>query len=143
VKQSFIQALIRIVISKEKYLYIKSEAGYTNEDEEEVGSYSRKASEDLSHLPIDTTSKFQYTLLTDSDGNMVPQTSLRCNNFEYTFLQNIISRSLILTRLKYGDNYTCLFRKDEVYDDIVKYFFFIFGNSLVIKSFSKDIILTP
>jgi hypothetical protein len=46
---------------------------------------------------------------------------------------------MYMTREKYGDNYNCLFRKDEVYDDIVKYLFFMFGNSLVIKAFVQPI----
>jgi hypothetical protein len=95
VKQSFVQALIRIVISKEKFLYLNNSA---EED------FFEKA---------------------------------QIDNFEFLFLKNIISRGFALTKQKYGDNYTCLFRKDEIYDDVVKYFFFMFGNSLVIKSFGK------
>ena len=80
-KINFITSLIRVVLSKEKYVFI-------NED-----------------------------------------------NYELNFLNNVIEKGLKLTRKKYGDNYNTLFRKDEIYDDIIKYIFFIFGNSLLIKAF--------
>jgi hypothetical protein len=60
-------------------------------------------------------------------------------NYEYLFIQNMVSRSLRMTREKYGDNYNCLFRKDEVYDDIVKYLFFMFGNSLAVKAIVQPV----
>ena len=41
------------------------------------------------------------------------------------------------TRDSLGDNYNCLFRKDEIFDDIIKYMFFIFGNKVMVKSYSK------
>lgn len=95
VKLQFIQSLIRVVFSKEKYNYIKKNKLETN---------------------------FIFTHL---------------ENFEYNFMSYIVNKSLIDTKQKYGDNYSCLFRKDEIYDEVIKYFFFIFGNSLVIKSFGK------
>jgi hypothetical protein len=48
---------------------------------------------------------------------------------------------MILTKQKYGDKYSCLFRKDEIYDDILKYIFFVFGNNMLVKSFG-NILLT-
>jgi hypothetical protein len=60
---------------------------------------------------------------------------IKDNTYELSFIKFVISKCISETKLKYGDNYTCLFRKDEIYEDIIKYFFFIFGNSLLIKSF--------
>jgi hypothetical protein len=89
VKLHLIQSLIRIVFSKEKYLYIDSSRTY-----------------------------------------------------EYEFLDSLITRSMVETKQMYGDKVSCLFRKEELWDEIIKYFFFIFGNSLLLKSFSKLIINT-
>ena len=36
---------------------------------------------------------------------------------------------------KYGDEYKTLFRKEDICDDVLKYMFFIFGNSMIIESF--------
>jgi len=52
-------------------------------------------------------------------------------------MKTVVEKSLQATKQNYGDSVNCLFRKDEIYDDIIKYFFFIYGNSLLIKSFSK------
>jgi hypothetical protein len=60
-------------------------------------------------------------------------------NYEYNFLKYAISKNLSDIKTTYGDNYTCLFRKDEINDDIIKYLFFIFGNSLLLKSFGNII----
>ena len=40
---------------------------------------------------------------------------------------------------KFGDEYKTLFRKEELCDDIIKYMFFIFGNSMLIESFVKPL----
>ena len=34
-----------------------------------------------------------------------------------------------------GDEYKTLFRKDDIYDDIIKYIFFMFGSTTVIEAF--------
>ncbi len=57
------------------------------------------------------------------------------NDYEIFFLKNIINNSCKLTKEFFGDNYTCLFRKDEVHDDIIKYIFFMFGNKALVKSY--------
>ena len=41
------------------------------------------------------------------------------------------------TKLKFGDEYKTLFRKEDLCDDVIKYMFFIFGNSILIESFVK------
>ena len=39
------------------------------------------------------------------------------------------------TREKFGDEYKTLFRKEDLCDDVIKYMFFIFGNSMLIDCF--------
>ena len=56
-------------------------------------------------------------------------------------MSTVVEKCLLLSKEKYGDNFSCLFRKDEIFDDIIKYFFFIYGNSLLIKSLSMKFIL--
>ena len=43
------------------------------------------------------------------------------------------------TKLKFGDEYKTLFRKEDLCDDVIKYMFFIFGNSMLIESFIKPV----
>jgi hypothetical protein len=57
--------------------------------------------------------------------------------YESNFLQNIVFKCLSQTRETYGDTYSNLFRKDEIYDDIIKYMFYVFGNNMMIKSFGN------
>ena len=40
---------------------------------------------------------------------------------------------------KFGDEYKTLFRKEDLCDDIIKYMFFIFGNSMLIDCFVKPL----
>ena len=40
---------------------------------------------------------------------------------------------------KFGDEYKTLFRKEDLCDDVIKYMFFIFGNSMLIDSFVKPL----
>ncbi len=54
-------------------------------------------------------------------------------------MKNIVVKSLILTKEKFGDKIPCLFRKEEIFDDIIKYYFFIYGNSLLLNSFIKPL----
>lgn len=83
----YIQSIIRIVFSREKYLYLKD---------------------------------------------------LEKNKYERFFLKNVISKCCNLTKENSGDdNYSGLFRKDEVYDDIIKYIFFLFGSKVFLKSYCK------
>ena len=37
------------------------------------------------------------------------------------------------------NEYKTLFRKEELCDDVIKYMFFIFGNSMLIESFVKSL----
>ena len=43
------------------------------------------------------------------------------------------------TVAKYGDEYKTLFRKEDLCDDVIKYMFFIFGNSMLIDCFVKPL----
>ena len=43
------------------------------------------------------------------------------------------------TKKKFGDEYRTLFRKEDLCDDVIKYMFFIFGNSMMIEAFVKPV----
>ncbi len=62
-------------------------------------------------------------------------------NYEFEFIKSVVKKCMILTKQKYGDKYSCLFRKDEIYDDILKYIFFVFGNNMLVKSFGKSLLI--
>ena len=59
--------------------------------------------------------------------------------FEYHFIKNLIDKDLELTKKKYGDDISIIFRKEDLIDDLIKYFFYIFGNSMMIESFVKPV----
>ena len=59
--------------------------------------------------------------------------------FEYTFLKKVIDKDMEETAQKFGDDYKTLFRKEDLCDDVLKYMFFIFGNSMMIESFVKPV----
>ena len=59
--------------------------------------------------------------------------------FEYTFIKRVIDKDMEETRQKFGDEYRTLFRKEDLCDDVIKYMFFIFGNSMMIESFVKPV----
>ena len=46
---------------------------------------------------------------------------------------------MVETVQKFGDEYKTLFRKEDLCDDIIKYMFFIFGNSMLIDCFVKPL----
>ena len=75
-------------------------------------------------------SREKYIYLNDNDKN----------DYEISFLRNIINNCCLLTKENFGDNYTCLFRKDEIHDDIIKYIFFMFGNKALVKSYCNKIL---
>jgi hypothetical protein len=84
------QSIIRVVFSKEKYLYIDESS---------------------------KTSKY----------------------FEYYFIKNLIDKDLEITQKKYGNDISIIFRKEDIFDDIIKYIFYIFGNTMMIESFVKPV----
>ena len=84
------QSIIRVVFSKEKYLYIDESS---------------------------KTSKY----------------------FEYYFIKNLIDKDLEITQKKYGNDISIIFRKEDIFDDIIKYIFYIFGNMMMIESFVKPV----
>ena len=59
--------------------------------------------------------------------------------YEYTFLKKVIDKDMEETSKKFGDEYKTLFRKEDLCDDVIKYMFFIFGNSMMIESFVKPV----
>ena len=59
--------------------------------------------------------------------------------YEYNLLKRIIDKDMKETVLKFGDEYKTLFRKEDLCDDVIKYMFFIFGNSMLIDSFVKPL----
>ena len=59
--------------------------------------------------------------------------------YEYHLLKRIIDKDMEETVEKFGDEYKTLFRKEDLCDDVIKYMFFIFGNSMLIDSFVKPL----
>ena len=59
--------------------------------------------------------------------------------YEYEFLSRVIEKDMQETRTRFGDEYKTLFRKEDLCDDIIKYMFFIFGNTMIIESFVKPV----
>ena len=57
------------------------------------------------------------------------------NFYEHDLLKRIIDKDMKETREKFGDEYKTLFRKEDLCDDVIKYMFFIFGNSMLIDCF--------
>ncbi len=59
--------------------------------------------------------------------------------YEYNLLKRIIDKDMEETVAKFGDEYKTLFRKEDLCDDVIKYMFFIFGNSMLIDCFVKPL----
>jgi hypothetical protein len=59
--------------------------------------------------------------------------------YEYNLLKRIIDKDMQETVEKFGDEYKTLFRKEDLCDDVIKYMFFIFGNSMLIDCFVKPL----
>ena len=59
--------------------------------------------------------------------------------YEYKLLKTIIDKDMKETVDKFGDEYKTLFRKEDLCDDVIKYMFFIFGNSMLIDCFVKPL----
>ena len=59
--------------------------------------------------------------------------------YEYEFLDKIIKKNISETKEIHGDKYRNLFRRDTISNDFIKYFFFIFGNSMIIESIIKPL----
>ena len=60
-------------------------------------------------------------------------------NYEFELLKTLVEKDMKETLKKFKDNYKTLFRKEDICDDIFKYMFFIFGNSMVIESYVKPL----
>ena len=60
-------------------------------------------------------------------------------NFEYKFIKRVIEKDVEETLQKYENNFRTLLRKEDLCDDVIKYMFFIFGNSMIIESFVKPV----
>ena len=59
--------------------------------------------------------------------------------FEYYFIKKVIEKDMEDTKKKYGDDFRTLFRKEDLCDDILKYIFFIFGNTMMVETFVKPV----
>ena len=55
--------------------------------------------------------------------------------YEFNFIKNVIDKDIKETKEKFGDDYRVLFKKEDIFDDIIKYLFFVFGNSMYLDSF--------
>jgi hypothetical protein len=55
--------------------------------------------------------------------------------YEYELLKKIIDKNMEETFKANGDDVKTLFRKDGIYDDVLKYIFYIFGNTTMIEAF--------
>lgn len=60
-------------------------------------------------------------------------------NYEFNFLATVIEKDMKETKEKFGDEFKTLFRKEDLCDDIIKYIFFIFGNTMMIEGFIKPL----
>jgi len=60
-------------------------------------------------------------------------------NYEYNFIKRVIEKDAEETFKKYENNFRILLRKEDLCDDVIKYMFFIFGNSMLIQSFIKPV----
>ena len=59
--------------------------------------------------------------------------------YEYNFIKRVIEKDVEETFKKYQNNYKTLLRKEDLCDDIIKFMFYIFGNSMMIESFIKPV----
>ena len=59
--------------------------------------------------------------------------------FEYYFIKKVIEKDMAEAKKKFGDDFRTLFRKEDLCDDILKYMFFIFGNTMMVESFVKPV----
>ena len=56
-------------------------------------------------------------------------------NIMTTFIDKVINKSQEFYLNKLGKNYHCLFRREQIYDDLLKYSLFIFGNDYYYADF--------
>ncbi len=54
--------------------------------------------------------------------------------YEISFLKNLIKKCVTYYFDKFGENVNCLFRREEIFDDLIKYIFFTNGNYLFYRS---------
>ena len=59
--------------------------------------------------------------------------------YEYNFIKRVIEKDVEETCKKYKNNFRTLLRKEDLCDDVIKYMFYIFGNSMLIESFIKPV----
>jgi hypothetical protein len=60
-------------------------------------------------------------------------------SYELIFLENLVKKCLTFYYEKFGDNVNCLFRREEVPDDLIKYIFFTRGNLLFLNSIFREV----
>jgi len=59
--------------------------------------------------------------------------------YEYEFLDKLIKKNISETKSIHEDKHKNLFRRDTTSNNIIKYFFFLFGNHMIIESFMKPL----
>ena len=59
--------------------------------------------------------------------------------YEYEFLDKLIKKNIAETKEIHEDKHRNLFRRDNISTNIIKYIFFLFGNSMVINGLVKPI----
>jgi len=75
-------------------------------------------------------SKEKYQFLKDEDEDVY---------YEYEFLDKLIKKNIWETKSIHEDKHKNLFRRDTISNNIIKYFFFLFGNHMIIESFMKPL----
>ena len=74
-----------------------------------------------------------------SEEKVMYLTEEEVKNYEFDVLKKIIDKDMVETKRRFGDEVKTLFRKEDLFDDIIKYIFFIFGNKLMIEAFVKPL----
>jgi hypothetical protein len=75
-------------------------------------------------------SKEKYQFLKDEDEDVY---------YEYEFLDKLIKKNILETKSIHEDKHKNLFRRDTISNNVIKYFFFLFGNHMIIESFMKPL----
>lgn len=62
------------------------------------------------------------------------QYTKQTNFYLCDYITNLIEKDMAENKSKYGDKFWVLFRKEIIYDDIIKHFFFLFGSEVINKA---------
>lgn len=67
--------------------------------------------------------------------DLIREVSDEHENFISSFIKKVIHKSHEFYIKKLGNSYHCLFRREQIYDELLKYFTFIFGNDFYLNYF--------